>query len=55
MKKQYTTPNILVVRIATAKTTMITGSSVSEERLSSGTDALSRRNGGSFWDDEEDY
>ena len=53
MKKIYVRPDVNVVKIATSPM-MITGSGISNTDAE--TDALSRRRGGSFWDDkEEDY
>ena len=58
MKKTYIAPEMKVVKVKTAAR-MLAGSSFnlnsSSERVS-GSSALSRESGGSFWDDdEEDY
>ena len=56
MKKTYITPGMVIVKVQTAG--MLAQSSFSlnssSERVS-GTSALSRESGGSFWDDDEDY
>lgn len=56
MRKTYNAPEMKVVEIQTAAG-MLTQSSFSLNRSDtvSGSSAMSRESGGSFWDDDEDY
>ena len=52
MKKTYIAPGMVIVKIQTAG--MIATSMELNSTQVSGSSALSRKSGGSFWDDEED-
>lgn len=54
MKKTYNAPEMKVVKVKTAARMLAGSFDLNSERVS-GSSALSRESGGSFWDDEEDY
>ena len=57
MKKTYIAPGMVIVKVQTAAGMLAQNSfnlNSSSERVS-GSSALSRESGSSFWDDDEDY
>ena len=54
MKKTYIAPGMVIVKVQTAAGMLAGSFDLNSERVS-GSSALSRESGGSFWDDDEDY
>ena len=53
MKKTYIAPGMVIVNVQTAA--MLAASMDLNSETVKGSSALSRKSGGSFWDEDEDY